>query len=147
MSTVNQGTTNTYIASGNIRPARILVRSASVARSAAEAVDTTTVPIGVSLNSYKFTNSIYDGSVYAYTAVANDPIPYAGRGQVAIVTAGAAITDLSLPVGSDSAARAVSITPTDEGTVAYALGYPLSLASAAGDLILVDINPQEIDVA
>jgi len=147
MSTVNQLAQNTYIASGNIRPARILIPSQTVVRSAAEAGAATTRPIGVSLNGYKFTNSIYDGSVYAYTAVANDPIPYAGPGSVALVLVGAtSVTDLRLPVGATTDGACIPLTPiAGAGTVNYTIGYPLQ-TGVAGDLILVAVNPEQITV-
>ena len=147
MSSVNQLSLPTYIASGNIRPARILTTSSGTARSCAEATAATAPLLGVAKNSAKFSPSIYDGSVYAYIAVANDPVPYDGLGQVSIVVAGDVISDLNKPVTSDSAGRAVTVTPiAGAGTVNYTLGYPLATAAAAGDLIPVLIRPEQITV-
>ena len=132
-----------FVSSGNISPARVVVRSATVARTAAQGAAATTTPIGLSVNAVKFSNNPFDGTAYSYTAVSGDVIPYVGEGQIGYATSGAAISALGKPLVCTTGGKVITATPLDAGTLSYTIGYPLATASAADELIpvLVSIGP------
>ena len=134
-----------FVSSGNISPARVVVRSATVARTAAQGAAATTTPIGLSVNAVKFSNNPFDGTAYSYTAVSGDVIPYVGEGSVGYATSGAAIAsgDLGKPLVCTTGGKVITATPLDAGTLSYTIGYPLATASDADELIpvLISIGP------
>lgn len=133
---ISPNTQRMLIASANVRPARILVLSASAEETAAEATGTTLPLVGVSVNAGKFPYGSYEYTAVPYTAETGDAIAYRGPGQVCQVLSGAAISALATPLTSDGSGRA--ITATAEGQ--YCIGFSLDTAAAANELIRVAIQ-------
>lgn len=127
------------IAGGNIRPCRILQITATKDQ-VTEATAATQPVAGVSLNAtrYPYGSTEDDG----YTAVSGYACPYYGQGDIAFVMAGAAITDYQTPLVSDGSGRAITATTITGASAVntYTIGLPLSAASAAGELVSVQIN-------
>lgn len=130
-----------FVASADIRPARILALSASVEETAAEATGVSLPIIGVSVNAFKL-GGFYERAAVPFACQAGDAIPYRGPGMQGEVLSGAAISNLGRPLTSDSAGRAVSITPAAPGsTVNWIVGFPADTAAAANETIRVNIAP------
>lgn len=139
-----------YLASAAIRPGRVVAASTTVKRSALESTAKTELPIGISKNAYKYAPGSHGQVAYPYTAEVGDAIPYSGEDQVCLAMAGAAITDLSLPLTTDGSGRVISYvpgSPPGSGVIWFSVGMPLELAAAAGDLIQIRVMIRAIQVA
>ncbi len=131
-----------FVASGNVRPARILALSTSTEETAAEATGVTAPVIGVSVNAYKFPYGSYEQQALPYAAQTGDAIPYRGAGMQGEVLAGAAISNLGRPLVSDGSGRAVSLTPAAPGTtVNWIVGFPIDTAAVADETIRLWVAP------
>lgn len=127
------------IAGGNITPARILALSATKDQVVV-ASNATTPVCGVALNATKYPPGSTEDNTYLQTS--GFAVPYYGEGDICWVMAGAAITDFRTPLVSDGSGRAITATTiTGSSSVhTYTIGYPLAAASAAGELIPVQIK-------
>jgi len=131
-----------FVASANVRPARILALSTSTEETAAEATGVTAPVIGVSVNSYKFAYGGYEQTAVPYVAQTGDAIPYRGAGMQGVVLSGAAISNLGRPLVSDGSGRAISLTPAAPGsTVNWIVGFPIDTAAAADEQIRLWVAP------
>lgn len=134
------------IAGGNIRPSRILVMTA--AKDTVIEATTHTLPlVGVSINATKYPPGSTEDTGFLATATLPDAVAYYGQGDICYVMAGAAITDFRLLLTSDSAGRATPATTalasfgsSTQNAAVYTIGYPLSAAEAAGELISIQID-------
>lgn len=129
------------IAGGNIRPCRILALSATK-DLVVEATNSTTPVAGVALNATKYPPGSTEDNGFLQTA--GFAVSYYGDGDICWVMAGAAITDFRTPLVSDGQGRAITAT-TITGSSAvntFTIGYPLGAATAAGELIPVQIKLQ-----
>lgn len=127
------------LASGNVRPARLLALSASVEETAAEATGVTLPLLGVSVNAYKFPNGSYEQVAIPYTAQTGDAISYRGPGQIAQAISGAAISATASPLTSDGSGRCISATVASSGTRNWIVGFPIDTAAAADEIIRIMI--------
>lgn len=135
-----------YVAGENITPARVLALSSGTVQTVEMADATQTLPyVGLSDNRYKYIKGSLEQAGVPYTAETGDAVPYHGLGSVGWAVAGAAISNLSLPLTSDSTGRVVSATlpPADDGQV-QVVGYPIDKATAADQLVRVRVQPSTI---
>ena len=135
-----------YVAGENITPARVLALKANTVQTVEMANDSQDLPfVGLSDNRYKYMLGSLAQAGVPYTAQTGDAVPYLGIGSVGWAVAGAAISDLSVPLTSDATGRVVSATlpPADDGQVQI-VGYPIDKATAANQLIRVRVQPSTI---
>ncbi len=127
------------IAGASIRPCRILALSATK-DLVVEATGVTVPLAGVSLNATKYPPDSTEDNGYLQTA--GFAVSYYGQGDICWVMAGAAITDLRTPLTSDGSGRAITATTITGSASAftYTIGLPLATASAAGELVPVQID-------
>jgi hypothetical protein len=128
-----------FVASADVRPARILARSSGTEETAAEATGVTLPMPGVVVNAYKFPYGSYEYVAYPYAAQTGDAIPYRGAGMRAEVLAGAAISALQHPLTSDGSGRAISAVVASSGTRTFVVGYPVDTAAGANETIRLDV--------
>lgn len=131
----------TKVSGGNITPARILALSAT-AETVVQASVVTVPLIGVCINAFKYPYGSVQQVASPYAFVSGDVVSYYGQGDICWVEAGAAITDLRVPLTTDGSGRAITAT-TIVGTATtetYTIGLPNRACEAAGELIEVLID-------
>lgn len=141
MSFFNAFTLPQYRASANIRPARILAVSNTTKELVAEATGNTLPFIGVGANRYKYQFGGFEQQAFPYLAQTGDEVDYRGPGMEAHVIAGAAISALGKPLGSDANGQALSVTPGQTTGGTYIFGFPRDTAAALGEVIRCFVVP------
>lgn len=127
-------------ANGNVAPSRVVVgvSGAGNGKLAVQASTNGTLPpLGVSQASRRFPPG--DPADDGYTAIAGESLPILGPGDMGLVTAGAAITDTSMPLTYDNQGRAITAAPA-AGTNVWCFGWPTFTVTAAGQLVEVAIT-------
>lgn len=128
-----------FEANGNISPRRFLTTVAGSAQKVVQASGVTTPIIGVSYNKLRFPpNSPSDDG---FNAIAGEHVSYHTAGEIALVDAGANITDLTVAVTSDNNGKATPVVMVSDTALTWVGGLPMDLVNSGEQVWVMILSP------
>ncbi len=122
-----------YTANGNVSPRRFIVGVAASPQLAVQATGVALPIMGVSYNKTRFPPG--SASNDGYNAIAGEMLSYHSAGEVCSIDVGeTAITDITIPLTSDSAGKALPVDMTSNTTLTWVAALAMDTAEANGEV-------------